>query len=47
MFVNPNEKLRDVKIVNDIEKNDIQNFLKGAVYCWCKIKKTNGFLCNL
>ena len=43
MFVNPNEKLRDVKIVNDIVKNDIQNFLKGAVYCWCKNKKNERF----
>ena len=43
MFVTQNEKLRDVKIVNNVIKNDIQNFLKGAVYCWCKNRNNEPF----
>ncbi|MCF0214919.1 MAG: hypothetical protein HUK21_00405 [Fibrobacteraceae bacterium] len=43
MFINPKEKLRDVKIVNEKEKNDIKNFLQGAVYYWCKNRKNERF----
>jgi len=35
--------LRDVKDINNSQKESIINFLQGAVYCWCKNRPKEWF----
>jgi len=38
-----NDEIREVTGFSEVEKNDVFNFLQGAVYCWCKIERMSGF----
>ncbi len=35
--------IREVRNINDRDKERIIDFLKGAVYCWCKNQKNEWF----
>ena len=35
--------LREIQGISDDEKARIQDFLQGAVYCWCKNRKNEWF----
>lgn len=36
-------QLRSVSRISEEESKEIQNFLQGAVYCWCKNRKDEWF----
>lgn len=35
--------IKDVHIINEVEKQRVMDFLQGAVYCWCKNRKGEWF----
>ncbi|WP_308603522.1 hypothetical protein [uncultured Fibrobacter sp.] len=35
MFLNADEKVRNVNGISEEQKRKIMDFLQGAVYCWC------------
>lgn len=43
MLSNGNSVLRNVNGITETEKKDIQLFLQGAVYCWCKNRNKDWF----
>jgi hypothetical protein len=43
MGLKPSSKVIQVKSITSKEKKDISNFLKGAIYCWCKNRPDEWF----
>jgi len=43
MTLIPKSEVRNVNGITPKQKEDIINFLQGAVYCWCKNKKDEWF----
>ncbi|MDF1798680.1 MAG: hypothetical protein P1V81_05855 [Planctomycetota bacterium] len=43
MTITPTSRLRDVSRVSAPQALAIQNFLQGAVYCWCKNRPDEWF----
>lgn len=33
---NESQTIRNVNFLSEVKLHDIENFLQGAVYCWCK-----------
>jgi len=34
-----NQEIREVKVISNLTKQRISDFLQGAVYSWCKNRK--------
>lgn len=43
MTIIPHSQVREVSGITEGEKDAIRNFLQGAVYCWCKNRKSEWF----
>ncbi len=43
MALNETTQLRSVKGITERENLRIQDFLQGAIYCWCKNRKNEWF----